>query len=203
LVRSINNFPQQAADDPTMLTLTSLSLQSYFHHSPPLQEQALYFVQHYQGPVHQGMVESILQLIEESAEIQLLPLGLRKRVFLVVIEGLQNAVKYGLRTNNNYPLAAFKLELHKNNEVRVCFANYVNTAHTAELGEHIKQLKAKTPEALKQLYILRSREKVTSRDSNPSAGLGLIEIVRCAAAIRCHFLPAQHAQWFEMEVVLR
>ncbi|MCA6363603.1 MAG: hypothetical protein IM638_11240 [Bacteroidetes bacterium] len=185
-----------------MLTLTNLSLQSYFHNSPSPQEHELYFVQHYQGPVNQGVVESLLQLIEESAEVQLLPLGLRKRLFLVVIEGLQNAVKYGLR-NNKHPLAAYKLELHKNGEARVCFANYVNTANAGALCEHVKQLKAKSPEGLKQLYILRSREKVTSRDSKPSAGLGLIEIVRCAAAIRCHFLPAQYAQWFEMEVVLR
>lgn len=186
-----------------MLTLTTLSLQSYFHHSPSKQEHELFFVQHYHGPVHQGMVESLLQLIEESTEVQSLPLGLRKRLFLVVIEGLQNAVKYGLRLNNNYPLAAFKLELRKNGEARLCFANYVNTDYSDELAQHIQQLKAKSPEGLKQLYILRSREKVTSRDSKPSAGLGLIEIVRCAATLRFHFLPSKDAQWFELEAVLR
>lgn len=195
--------PDLAADDPIMLTLTTLSLQSYFHHSPSEQERDLFFVQHYHGPINQNMVESLLQLIEESAEVQSLPLGIRKRLFLVVIEGLQNAVKYGLRTNNNYPLAAFKLELHKNGEARVCFANYVHGGHSNELAQHIQQLKAKSPEGLKQLYILRSREKVTSRDSTPSAGLGLIEIVRCAASIRFHILPAKAGQWFELEVELR
>jgi hypothetical protein len=198
----IYRIPKLEAGDPIMLTLTTLSLQSYFQ-PPTEQEHEVLFQQHYHGPIHQGMVESLLQLIEESAGLRVLPLPFRKRLFLVVIEGLQNAVKYGHKESSQHPVVGFKIEIRKNGEARVCFANYVAEEKIEVFNHHILALKAKSADGLKQLYILRSREKVISRDTKPSAELGLIEITRCASSLRHHFLPAKNAQWFEMEVIVR
>ncbi|MGL5889322.1 MAG: DUF6272 family protein, partial [Bacteroidia bacterium] len=163
-----------------MLNLTSFSHKSYFQPDAE-KELNLLFVQHYHGPAHQGFVEAVLQLIEETEVISALPLNFRKRLFLVVIEGLQNCVKYGSKGNSRYPVIGFRLEVLRSGEARVCFGNFVSAVAQQQLSEQLKALGTKSPDSLRQLYILRSREKVTTRDSKPSAGLGLIEITRCAA----------------------
>lgn len=185
-----------------MLNLTSFSLKSYFQ--PDAEKEIdLLFVQHYHGPANQSFVETMLQLIEESEIISALPLAFRKRLFLVVIEGLQNCVKYGGKENSRYPIIGFRIEIMRSGDARVCFGNFVSAANQFQFSEQLKSLSAKSSDSLRQLYILRSREKVVSRDSNPSAGLGLIEITRCAAQLRYRFEPKGNASWFEMEVTVR
>lgn len=185
-----------------MLNLTSFSRQSYFQPVAE-KEQRYLFIQHYHGPLQQNFLEAVLQLIEESNEILALPLTFRKRLFLVIIEGLQNCVKYGWRETSRNPTSGFRLEILPSGEARVCFGNFVKPSEQQYLADQLKNLQSKTPEALRQLYILRSREKVTTRDSKPSAGLGLIEIMRCAAQLRYHFDLTGNANWFEMEVIVR
>jgi anti-sigma regulatory factor (Ser/Thr protein kinase) len=185
-----------------MLNLTSFSLKSYFQPDAG-KELDLLFVQHYQGPANQSFVETMLQLIEESEIISALPLSFRKRLFLVVIEGLQNCVKYGDKENSRYPVIGFRIEVLRSGEARLCFGNFVSFADQQRFSEQLKSLAAKSSDSLRQLYILRSREKVVTRDSKPSAGLGLIEITRCAAQLRYHFEPKGTASWFEMEIIVR
>lgn len=192
---------RDASPDP-MHTLTHLSALSFFQ--PELHEGASpVFVQQYVGPANQRMLESIIQLIEETEELGLLPISFRKRLILVLIEGLQNSVKYGMRTMSRHPMICFRLEVFSTSYARVCFGNYIHVQQQASLADQLQQLKRKTPEALKQLYILRSREKVISRDVIPSAGLGLIEITRCAASMRYRFQPESNAVWFELETEVR
>jgi two-component sensor histidine kinase len=187
---------------PDMLNLTSFSHKSYFQPEAGKVSDLL-FVQHYHGLAHQVFVEAVLQLIEETEAILALPLTFRKRLILVVVEGLQNSVKYGNKENSRYPVIGFRLEIHRSGEARICFGNFVHAAAQQLLGDQLKSLGTKSPDSLRQLYILRSREKVTTRDSKPSAGLGLIEITRCAAQLRYRFEPRHDtASWFEMEVIV-
>jgi len=137
-----------------------------------MMEDRLMFV--YRGVVTNENSEALLLLLEKEMEQSEFGFIGRKRLFMFVLESLQNVSRH----INDTAHAGMSLVVYSKTDIgyTVTTANVINSVDEPELRSQLKQLNSMEPDEIRKLY----REKLSTTDfsSKGGAGLGLIEMAK-------------------------
>lgn len=160
-----------------------MSISNIYKLYKSLEEQSILLS--FKGVVTSDLLTSILQIIETKlTELEEEP-KIKKKVFNVLVECLQNLYHHvesdgdklngDLSVDKEYRSAVFSIA-KSNNGFFVRTGNYVQKKLSNELKEKIEKINTLDKEELKLYYqnILKDGE----RSSKGTAGLGMIDIVR-------------------------
>lgn len=143
------------------------------------------------GAMEHGTVERLLAEAEEASMLAGDPVGLRKRLFNVLVEGLENVHRHTLPEHQHSGFAALVADA---DGYRLLFANAVPVAMAALLTHRVSILNEMDEDALKAHYLtLLASEGRTERGG---AGLGLLTMARKSArpiVVQVRNLDPMHA----------
>jgi hypothetical protein len=133
----------------------------------------------YEGEFTQEITKTVLSLTEKSLERDGVESTVKKKVFHVMVEGLQNICKhqYGAldKTDANFAPAIFMVG-RKSDHFIVVTGNLIGQKSVEPLQRKIDQINSLDADGLKALY-KEARLQSTISDVG-GAGLGLIDIAR-------------------------
>ncbi|MEE4117179.1 MAG: SiaB family protein kinase [Marinilabiliaceae bacterium] len=137
-----------------------------------MMEDRLMFV--YRGVVTNQNSEALLLLLEKEMEQSEFGFIGRKRLFMFVLESLQNVSRHSV--NGDSDIMSLVVYSKKDRGYTVTTANVINSADEAELREQLDLLNRLDAPEIRKLY----REKLSTTDlsSKGGAGLGLIEMAK-------------------------
>jgi len=128
----------------------------------------------HQGNFSQASILPLLQIIEDNMEHQLEEMIIKKRVYLILIELLQNISKHGLE-QNGIPSGIFLMG-KKNHKYMFGAGNMIRKDERQVLEEYINELNSLKKDELTAWYKKKLREG--SPTEKGGAGLGLLDIAR-------------------------
>jgi hypothetical protein len=131
----------------------------------------------YTGMITNELINSLLNILEKNLEKSGVPTKTRKRVFLVVIEALQNILRHADIDSHKEEDRLASIELVENEDFyRVFTRNLMLSDKVDGLGEKLSYLNSLDSLGIKELY----RSVLTNNEISEKggAGLGFIEIVR-------------------------
>jgi hypothetical protein len=149
------------------------------------------------GPVDHAVVERLLALVELRSQGQLDPLPLRKRLFNVLVEGLENLHHHALEVHK---ATSWALVVRAGDEYRLSFGNAMPQARATLLTHRVDILNDMSEEDLKAQYMrLLANDARTERGG---AGLGLYTMARKSERpLVTHWLPLdEHTVHFVLEL---
>ncbi len=137
-----------------------------------MMEERLMFV--YWGVVTNENSEALLLLLEKEMEQSEFGFSGRKRLFMFVLESLQNVSRHSNRTEHD----VMSLVVYSKNDkgYTVTTANVISASDEPILRDQLNLLNSLDPEQIRELY--RSRLSNTTFSSKGGAGLGLIEMAK-------------------------
>jgi hypothetical protein len=128
----------------------------------------------YHGLFDQEMIKSVLVMTEKKLEQEKIEEGLKKKLFNVMIEGLQNVAKHQMvREDENHPFLMIGKEEHS---FHVVTGNYIPNNKMDIVREKIDKINSLNKEELKEFY-KQARLKSVISDVG-GAGLGFIDMAR-------------------------
>ena len=143
------------------------------------------------GAMEHGVVERLLAVAEEASMLAGDPVSIRKRLFNVLVEGLENMHRHTLPAHQESIYAALVIDA---DGYRLVFANALPVAMAALLTHRVDILNEMDEEALKSHYLtLLASEGRTERGG---AGLGLLTMARKSErpiVVQVRNLDAKHA----------
>ncbi len=130
----------------------------------------------YIGEFTTSITDSILSLAELNLETSNDSIKLKKRVYFILVEGLQNITRHQQYDPEYAPYSGLLVIQRINDTFIITTANYVLNSDVEKLKKHIDKINSLEPEQLKKYY----REVLAQQhfSTKGGAGLGLIEIVR-------------------------
>lgn len=156
----------------------------------------------YSGMISSAVIDDALQKLDSGLEEKGCPLGFCKKVYSIVVEGLQNLFHHGdtipvqlqeqLGCAKNY--GAFCVGLHEG-ECKVLMGNFVDAAQREALVERLEMVNGLDAEGLRVLY----REVLNNQlySQKGGGGLGLIDIARKSREqLTYHFSPVDGGYYF-------
>ena len=131
----------------------------------------------YRGTFTANITDNILSLAESNLVKKDDPRALKRKVYNVMVEGLQNITKHqadvDLEVEENYGVFVLKKE---GTDYFITTGNLIENANIPQLEKQIKQVNDLTKDELKDLY---KKILVNGKISNKGgAGLGLIDMAR-------------------------
>lgn len=137
-----------------------------------MMEDRLMFV--YRGAVTNQNSEALLLLLEKEMEQSDFGFVGRKRLFMFVLESLQNVTRHGNSVNSDLMSLVVYSKIDKGYTVTT--ANVINKDDEPDLREQLVLLNTLEASEIRKLY----REKLSKTDisSKGGAGLGLIEMAK-------------------------
>ncbi|MEA3450768.1 MAG: SiaB family protein kinase [Bacteroidota bacterium] len=131
----------------------------------------------YRGNFDTAITDGILSLSEVNFDEQKDSLKIRKRVFFILVEGLQNITRHQdvIKTDNDYNEGFLVLQ-KKNNAFRITTGNLIKNNTIQYLTEILEKVNSLTKNELKEYYRKILNNQAFSEKGG--AGLGLIEIAR-------------------------
>ena len=128
----------------------------------------------YQGDVSMNTIMPILNMVEKSLASQTEELMTRKKVFIVLLEFLQNMSKHGLSVDDRQE--GLLLIGERDGQYLIGGSNYIDNEEKKRLEERLSKYAHMDKDDLNDAYknILRKGDP----DNTKGAGLGLIEISR-------------------------
>jgi hypothetical protein len=150
-----------------------------------IDEEQLLFV--FRGDISDKNSLPLLTLLENEMKIDSFGLAGRKRLFMFVLESLQNISKHGERNYNGMmPLVTYS---RAGEGYRVLTANVISTDNVGELQKRLEKVNSLTSAEIKDLY---KNILMNSEFSNKGgAGLGLIEMaIKTGNKLDFDFQPA-------------
>ena len=130
----------------------------------------------YQGEFTQQITKSVLSMAEKSLESRGEESIVKRKVFNVMVECLQNIVKHSYKGENILDKAIFLIgEVEEVYEIST--GNFIETREIESLTAKIQEVNNLDKEGLKILYkeIIKSKDGLSERGG---AGLGLVDIAR-------------------------
>ena len=127
----------------------------------------------YIGDLAEGLTYTLTNKLEESLLEKGIEKNIIRRVFSIVIEGLQNIRLHGEYDDEGQKLAAFIL-WQENGIYRMCFSNLIDQTDKDRMKELVKKINNLDKRSLKQHYISVMNNGIISKAGG--AGLGLITI---------------------------
>jgi len=136
---------------------------------------------HHKGEVSSDFINGVLDLIEKKMlEYDVHP-KLKKKVYNVLVESLQNLFHHvdsapsGFSDNNSdkYGLLVISKEPHG---FRIITGNFIHNDKIEKLEEKIKRINRSSPDEIKELYkFILNHQKISEKGGG---GLGLVDIAR-------------------------
>lgn len=147
-----------------------------------LNQQAILFC--YSGPVSQGLIEEIGEVIRRKMEMQETRLAVIQKVFGIFVEQVQNIMNYSAEGE---PVESGAGELRSGIVVigreergfSILCGNLLENREKDALLSSLKQVEGKDKTELKVLY--KQRLKAGRLETGKGAGLGLIDVARKAS----------------------
>lgn len=134
-------------------------------------------IQTYNGNLTFDIIEEILQSSKIKLDQMDLELVIKKRVFAVLVECLENTYKHNIYQKSKHKHSQVELVLHeKEGNFIVSISNYVNKENLGTLTQKIDKVNSLDLPGLNQLYRASiSKARISDKGG---AGLGIIEIAR-------------------------
>lgn len=129
----------------------------------------------YQGGVDQEMIKSVLSMTEKKLIQSKIDVGLRKKLFNILVEGLQNICKHQLNTGNAND-NPFVVISKSPDSFNIVTGNLIENDKVLNLATKLRNINALTHEELKEYYKEARLKSVISAAGG--AGLGFIDMAR-------------------------
>ncbi|MDQ2656253.1 MAG: SiaB family protein kinase [Bacteroidota bacterium] len=129
----------------------------------------------YQGDVTQETTKSILTMAERSLEASESDVAIKRKVFNVMVESLQNIVRHNERPSKGVHPAIFLIG-REGNSYAVMSGNPVSKKRVPSLRSALERVNSLDNEGLKDLY-KNAIQDATISDKG-GAGLGFIDMAR-------------------------
>ena len=143
-----------------------------------MMEQKLILV--YEGDFTQETTKSILTMAERNLDSSGEDSSIKRKVFNVMVEALQNIVKHssekGLKAGSLISKSAIFMISRDDNRYCVLTGNPIEKAHVGKLTEGLNNINSKDKEGLKELY--KDIIKNTQISEKGGAGLGFVDMAR-------------------------
>ncbi len=158
----------------------------------------------YCGPIqYEKIGELILELKNKSQKLGI-PIGVYKRILLVMIESLENIIKH-----NKYQVSLNKDCIYPNIKIEKCEKTYritsfniLHNKHVPIISNKINYINTLDPQGLKDYY----KNVITNGEFSQKggAGLGLIEMAKSSGhKITYEFLPVDQAySSFKLQIMI-
>lgn len=136
---------------------------------------------YYKGNVDQGIIHQVLDKVEEKLIKDKEQSKLRKKVYNVLVESLQNLyhhvdrVPEGFEDQNSekYGMLAIK---KVDGGYKIITGNFIQSDNVKKLEEKIKRINRSSHEEITELYkFILNHQRISSKGGG---GLGLVDIVR-------------------------
>lgn len=133
----------------------------------------------YEGDFNQDITKHVLRITEKSIDPDRISIGVRKKIFNIMIEALQNICKHqhvaASSDSSDYQPAIFMIGISADSYFIVT-GNQILTETAPLLQARIEQINSQDSDGLKKMY-KEARLKSTISEVG-GAGLGLIDIAR-------------------------
>lgn len=133
----------------------------------------------YEGDFTQETTKSILTMAERNLESAGEESTIKKKIFNVMVEALQNIVKHSDDVkdaeNNNHHAAIFLIG-HERSQYSIMSGNPVKTANLPSLKAALEHINSLDKDGLKDLY--KEIIKNTTISDKGGAGLGFVDMAR-------------------------
>ncbi|RLD84488.1 MAG: hypothetical protein DRJ10_01020 [Bacteroidetes bacterium] len=131
----------------------------------------------YRGQFNTDITDNILSLAEESLRLSEQKLKIKKRVYFVMVEGLQNITRHQDLTTDDIPVKpGFFVLQRKKYSYYITTGNLINIENIDVLKSQINKVQSLSIEELNIYY--KQHLKDGSMSKKGGAGLGLIEMAR-------------------------
>ena len=134
----------------------------------------------YQGDFTQETTKSILAMAERNLDSSGEDSGIKRKVFNVMVEALQNIVKHnseqGLKAGSLISHSAIFMISCDDNRYSVMTGNPIEKSRVTRLTENLNLLNSKDKEGLKEMY--KEIIKNTQISDKGGAGLGFVDMAR-------------------------
>jgi hypothetical protein len=133
----------------------------------------------YEGDFTQETTKSILTMAERNLESSGEESGIKKKIFNVMVEALQNIVKHSDEakdgSNNNHHAAIFLIG-HEHSQYSIMSGNPVKNVNLPSLKSALEKINSLDKDGLKELY--KEIIKNTTISDKGGAGLGFVDMAR-------------------------
>ncbi|SKA82503.1 hypothetical protein SAMN02745704_01566 [Paucidesulfovibrio gracilis DSM 16080] len=161
----------------------------------------------FSGPVSQGVVEGLAELMREQMRTELTEERLVRKVFAILVEQLQNIVRYSSErvpgTGGEEEMAQGQVLVGREPDGRyfVACGNKIPRDEGQRLLERVGRMRSMDREELKALY--KQMRRQGPDPESKGAGLGFIEMARKAERpLDCSVVPVDNeTSFFSMKVV--
>ena len=134
----------------------------------------------YEGDFTQETTKSILSMAERNLDSSGEDSGIKRKVFNVMVEALQNIVKHsseqGLQAGSLVSKSAIFMISKEDSRYCVLTGNPIAKANVAKLTANLNELNSKDKEGLKEMY--KEIIKNTQISEKGGAGLGFVDMAR-------------------------
>ena len=131
----------------------------------------------YRGQFNTDITDNILSLAEESLRLSEQKLKIKKRVYFVMVEGLQNITRHQDLTTDDIPVKpGFFVLQRKKFSYYITTGNLINKKNIEQLKSQIHTVQSLSHEELNIFYKKHLKDGTLSEKGG--AGLGLIEMAR-------------------------
>ena len=128
----------------------------------------------YEGEFTQEITKSVLAMAERNMDSSGEESSIKRKVFNVMVECLQNIVKHANDVQNNH--SAIFLVGKQENEYIIVSGNPIDNSHVDQLKEKLDQINDLDKDGLKSLY--KDIIKNTEISDKGGAGLGFVDMAR-------------------------
>lgn len=129
----------------------------------------------YEGEFTQDIMKSVLSMTEHNMDSMKEDLIIKRKVFNVMVECLQNIVKHSDERKEQYKTSVFFIGI-KNGDYFICTGNLLEAENVPVLKAKLEQINSLDKEGLKNLQ--KELIKSGALSEKGGAGLGLIDIAR-------------------------
>jgi hypothetical protein len=141
------------------------------------------------GVMNQDLVNSFTENMEEYMISAGEKKTLLKRMFSILIEGLQNILIHGLKLDNE--LQSLVIIAHNNQAYRVVLGNLTHAKDIEKLTGYLERLNQMSDEEVKEFYLQSLNNGIMSEKGG--AGLGFITMrMKSKAKLDYQFLPVSN-----------
>ena len=134
----------------------------------------------YEGDFTQETTKSILSMAERNLDSSGEDSGIKRKVFNVMVEALQNIVKHsseqGLQAGSLISKSAIFMISKEDSRYCVLTGNPIAKANVAKLTANLNDLNSKDKDGLKEMY--KEIIKNTQISEKGGAGLGFVDMAR-------------------------
>jgi len=156
----------------------------------------------YRGPVEFKTTRVLLEKLKNDLDAHDIRKVLKKRVYSIMVECVENILKYKLIGGGSDIDPYIKLEKGSNNYL-ITAGNGILNEKVGPLEQKLKKISAQDKEGLQKMY--EDQINKEELEMNTSAGLGLITIgIKADGNINYSFTSAnKHVSIFEIQAIIR